>query len=206
MKRMSWILAVLGLVAWVAHADPFYDGPKSGITLTQLACAGVASDTNSRVSIAEAQTDVILTTITLGNVVLTATDGSAEGESLKLCDFDGGAFTVLDCVADLTCSTSPGATNTYVMSLGTAAANDAADLTGTEADLIPSTSLNTLTGTVTSLAFDAVLAAPANFNGTATAKALYINMGVADADMNANVTNTITGTIYLRTTKAIDDQ
>jgi len=197
------VLLVLGMQI---KADSFYDGPKTGIPLTGLACAGVASSTNTGVTIAEAQTDVILTTITLTGKQMVATDTSAEGESLKLLDFDAGAFTVLGCVADLTVVTSAGATNTFVMALGTAACNDAADLTGTEVDIIPSTTLDTTAGTVHTNSFDAVLAAPANFDGTSTAKILYLNFGIADADMDANVTNTVSGTIYLRTTKAIDNQ
>jgi hypothetical protein len=208
MAAKSSILAVLAAVSIVtlsAKADPFYDGAKTGIELTQLKCAGVASTTNTGVTVAEAATDVILTTVTISKTLI-ATTGSAEGESAKILDFDAGAFTVLDAVADLSVVSSAGATNVFVVAFGTAAASDAADLTGTEVDIIPSTSIDTTAGTVTTNAFRAVLAAPANFNGTATAKELYLNYGIAQADMNANVTNVITGTLKIRSTKAIDNQ
>lgn len=202
------ILALVALaVPFAVNADPFYDGPNTGIELTQLACAGAAASAGATVAtVAEQQADVVLTTVSLGTVVLTATDGSAEGESIKLLDFDAGAFTVLGVVVDLTTVVSAGCTNTYALSLGSAACNDAADLSSTEVDFAPSTTIDTTAGTVLTNTFHAVLASPAVFDGTATAKDLYLNMGIADASMDANVTNTVSGTIYIWSTKAIDNQ
>lgn len=205
-KYFVLMLAALALPALV-QADPFYDGPNTGVELTQLACAGAATSAGPTVAtVAEQQADVVLTTVSLGTVVLTATDGSAEGESIKLLDFDAGAFTVLGVVVDITSVVSAGCTNTYALSLGTAAAGDDATLNSTEADLAPSTTIDTTGGTDLSNEFNAVLASPAVFDGTATAKDLYLNMGIADASMDANVTNTLTGTIYIWTTKPQDNQ
>jgi len=227
MKKLTCVgliaLGLLGIMARLVSAlddhDPapggaFYDGAAifntSGkLDLTKLACAGVGSDTNSRVTVAEAQTDLVLTTLTLAGGTTTrlvATDGSAEGESLKLLDFDAGAFTVLGVIVDCTTIVSAGATNTYVLSLGTVAAADDATLTSTEVDLCPSTSINTTGGTVRTNGWNAILASPATFDGTTTAKSLYLNMGIADADMNNGVTNVLTGNIYIISTKAIDNQ
>ena len=177
----------------------------AAIALTKLAVAGLGDQVASVSSRTEYQGDLMITTISLTNVVMTATDGSDEGESLKVFDCDDGAFTILSVIANCSTVVSAGATNTYVLAFGTAAASDAADLTGTEVDIIPSTSIDTTGGTVLTNDFDAVLGAPANFDGTATAKDIYINFGIADANMDANVTNTITGTLTIISTKPIDN-
>lgn len=171
----------------------------------ELADDGVGAAVAGVTTIAETATVPVQTVISFTNVVETATDGSDEGESQKILDFDAGAFTVLGVIVDATVVNTPGATNTFVMSLGSVAAADDATLTGTEVDFAPSTTIDTVGGTVLTNAFDAVLGAAVIWDGTGTAKDLYLNIGIADADMTTNVTFTVTGTATIISTKAVDN-
>jgi hypothetical protein len=182
---------------------------NNGGSLTNLnadSCAGVLTAIGAAGSRTEVITTPILTTYTFTNVVMTATDGSAEGESVQVADFNAGAFTILDSIVNAQLVVGTGVVGNIAISLGTAAASDAADLTGTEVDVIPSTTIDCTT--VHTNAFDAILAAPANFDGTVTAKDLYVNVGAADASISGGAANTftVTGTITLITTKAVDNQ
>lgn len=171
----------------------------------ELADDGVGAAVAGVTTIAETATVPVQTVISFTNVVETATDGSDEGESQKILDFDAGAFTVLGVIVDATVVNTPGATNTFVMSLGSVAAADDATLTGTEVDFAPSATIDTVGGTVLTNAFDAVLGAAVIWDGTGTAKDLYLNIGIADADMTTNVTFTVTGTATIISTKAVDN-
>lgn len=171
----------------------------------ELADDGVGTAVAGVTTIAETATVPVQTVISFTNVVETATDGSDEGESQKILDFDAGAFTVLGVIVDATVVNTPGATNTFVMSLGSVAAADDATLTGTEVDFAPSATIDTVGGTVLTNAFDAVLGAAVIWDGTGTAKDLYLNIGIADADMTTNVTFTVTGTATIISTKAVDN-
>jgi len=175
-----------------------------GVTATteELNAADVSALTNAVGS--NAVTTVVETiqpvqklVITMAAVTLTATDSSAEGESQQIGTFPAGNIAVLSSVANMSVVSSAGATNVFVMSVGTVAASDHADLTSTEVDLIPSTQLDTTGGTILTNDFDAVLGAPASFDGTTTAKAIILNYGIADIDMDDNVTNSVTGSLTL---------
>ncbi len=148
--------------------------------------------------------EIITTTITFGTVVMIATDGSDEGESVKLGDFHAGGFTVLSSVANLNCQITAGATSTMAFAIGTVAAADDSSLSGTEVDFIPSTAAAG-DASVTNIVFDAILAAPANFDGTSSAKDLYMNWAIDDDNMDDDVTNTVTGTLTIITTKPVDN-
>jgi len=163
-------------------------------TVADASALNNATDTNSVMAIVETIQPIQKLTGTFSAVTVTATDTSDEGESIKLCDFPAGLITVISSLVNASSVTSAGATNTYVCSIGTAAAGDDSALTGTEADLIPSTSIDTTGGTVMTNAFDAVLGAPATFDGTATAIVAYYNFAIDDDNMDADVTNTVTGT------------
>ena|GEM_PF-6290313 len=178
---------------------------SAALALSKLACAGAGAPVAGVASSSEQHGGYIKTVLTFTNAVEQVADGGDKGGSLKVADFDDGAFTLFMAVADCSLVTTGGATNTFVASFGTAAAADDNGLTGTEADIIPSTSIDTTAGTVFTNAFDGVLAAPANFDGTATAKDLYWNWAMADSDMEAAVTNTLTGTLTLWTSDPTDN-
>jgi len=69
---------------------------------------------------------------------------------------------------------------------GTVAASGASGLSSTEVDIAPSASIDPITNVVST-----ALAASAQFDGTTTAKDLYLNMEVDDADIAAGCTNTV---------------
>jgi len=177
----------------------------AAIALTKLASAGLITPIAAAAASAEAMGDIVVTTISLTNVVMSAADSGDRGEEVQIADFDAGAFTLLLAVADCTSVVNGGVTDTYAMAFGTAAATADSALTSTEADIIPSTTLDTTAGTVFTNAFDAILAAPANFDGTGTAVDLYITWAIDDDATTNGVTNTVTGNVYLFTTKAQDN-
>lgn len=178
----------------------------AAIAHSKLAVDGIGDVVAAAASATEVAGALTITTITITNAVLTATDTSDEGESVKIFDFDAGAFTLLSAVANLSVVSSAGATNTFYVSVGTVAAADDSDLTSTEADVVARATINTTAGTVLTNAVDAVLASPTALDGTATAKDLYLNLAIDDDNMNADVTNTFSGTITLITVKAVDNQ
>lgn len=215
MKRWTILEVVLlagVLLAGVAGAlddipvpADFYDGDAVRDRVAALeAGTGLGTSTNTGVTVAEAACSLVETTITISKT-LTATDGSDEGESAKIFDCDEGMFNLLGAIADLTVVSSAGATGTVLyVAFGTAAAGDDSDLTSTEADVIPRTTLNPSAAGATTNDFHAVLATAAIFNGASAAKALYLNLAIDNDNMNAAVTNVCSGTLKLLTTKVLD--
>lgn len=167
---------------------------------------GVPTDTSAGVTSVSTDVDtygqVVKKTITLTNATVTLEDSKADGNGLKILDVQEGAFTLLGALADLSVVSNDAfnaSTNDiFYSSLGTAAAADAdADLTSTEADIIPKTTIDTTGSTVLTNDFHAVLASPAIFDGTGTAKDIFVNCAVADASTTGPVTNKVSGTVIL---------
>jgi hypothetical protein len=183
----------------VANADI---SSTAAIALTKLATTGVLTPVAAACSSAESVADIVKTVVTFTNVQMVATDTSDEGESAKVADFDAGAFTILSAVLDATCTISAGATSDWYIACGTAAAGDDSDLTSTEADVIPKTTIASGAG---AKAGDAVLSAVIVMDGTSAAKDLYFNMAIDDDNMDADFTNTVTGTLTIYTTPALDN-
>ena len=129
-------------------------------------------------------------------------DGKADGNGVKILDVQEGAFLLLSAVADMTVVSNNAfnetANDVFYASCGTAAAADGnGDLTSTEADVVPKTTIDTASSGSLTNAFNAVLAAPAVFDGTTTAKDVYVNFAVADASTSQAVTNVVSGTLTL---------
>jgi hypothetical protein len=87
---------------------------------------------------------------------------------------------------------------TGAIGVGTATAS-ATTLATTMQDIIPTTAFtSSATINVAGTAVTAVLASPAVFDGTATAKDLYLNTAYATTgDVDADATQTISGTIVV---------
>lgn len=176
---------------------------SAGIVSTKLATSGDGAVDAAYASVSETVGMIHSTVITFTNVVLVVTDGAGDkGSGVKVYDFPAGAVTVLGAVFNGTATVSAGATNTSVMAMGTAAAANDNALTSTEADVIPSVSC-AAAGTN---AVDTVLAAAIVLDGTATAKDLYINWAIDDDNMNADTTNTVTGTVSIYWINSGDNQ
>lgn len=132
----------------------------------------------------------------LTSVSIAMTDGTTNGSigSQKLCDLPEGLVIVDGAVSDLTFTAASGigATGAVKHSIGSAAEATNDTLDSVQANVIPSTSktLAASTGSKTGVSTGA-----AYIDGHTTAAALYLNLGVADADSTANSTITVTGTI-----------
>ena len=144
---------------------------------------------------------VVQTKFTLTDVAQAVVNGT-EFQGTKLYDFPEGRILVLGVtatIAEKTTSdpaTTLNASVTGALALGTATAASTT-LSTTAADLLPSTAFTTsATQNVAGTAVSAALAASAQFDGTSTAKSLFINTAYATTtDVDANATQTLTGTI-----------
>jgi hypothetical protein len=141
------------------------------------------------------------TVLTITNLAITVTDtGGANGGqgSQKVYDFPEGVIQLLGASYNLTtvAAAGIGATAALVGSLGSAAAGVGdATLTGTEADMIASTT-GTLTGSAGTLAKHGSINTTA-FDGHTTALDAILNLAVPDAGISANAVVTVSGTITL---------
>jgi hypothetical protein len=143
------------------------------------------------------------TTLSLNNVPQAVVNGT-EYQGTKIYDFPDGRIHVLGCVATLQQKTTSAIASTLnasvtgAIALGTVTASNVS-LTGTMVDLLPSTAFtSSATINVAGTAVSAALAAAAQFDGTTTAKDMYLNTAYATTtDVDANATQTISGTITI---------
>jgi hypothetical protein len=140
-------------------------------------------------------------TLTLNNVGQTVVNGT-EYQGTKLYTFPEGRIHVVGVLATLQQKTTSvlastlNASSTGSIGLGTATAS-ATTLATTMVDLLPATAFtSSATINVAGTAVSAALAAAAQFDGTTTAKAMYLNTAYATTtDVDADATQTISGTI-----------
>lgn len=142
-----------------------------------------------------------VTTLTLDNVAQTITNTSAEYAGTKIYDFPAGRIAILGVTARLQQKTTSALATTIAsgatgaIALGTATASNTS-LTGTMVDLLPSTAYTSSTTiNVAGSAVGAALAATAQFDGTSTAKDVFLNTAIATG--SANGTQTISGTVVI---------
>lgn len=197
------------------NAKSFYLGgdPLNGTQGTQItatgaelnlldgAVDGVGAKAGALNTATEALGHVQKTTLTLAAQPVTITfevgDDSGHG-ALKLYDFPAGRILVLGVVADLSVNVHASAniadTGSGDLALGTTGTADGT-LNSTDVDLLPSTAITDpmVAGVGTA---KGALAASAQFDGTTTAKDLYLNLAfdagdVTTADGEALVSGTI---------------
>lgn len=166
---------------WNAAADT--PGAKNGATVT-------ASDTSGFIN---------KTVLTLDDTPVVVTEigaGTNAVGGVKVYDWPEGRILLLGAIVEnVTITIDTNAIDVADggdVAFGTAAPGGDGLLDGTAVDVIPSTSVDPITNIV-----DAALAASAQFDGTATAKDVYFNMSVDDADVSATHTNTIDATLTL---------
>lgn len=178
-------------------------------TETSLTSVGVGAVAGTNVSVVEYGTnDIHKTVITLTNEVITISDdaGVAQYGGKKIYDFPQGLLCTLGAVVDG--ALTAGVTGTIIdtwdgdVALGTATATTGATLTGTEADVLQSTATTQAVAKVG--VTDAVSIATALtesgarwFDGTTTAKDLYINFVIDDDASHTAGTATFTGTVTI---------
>lgn len=139
--------------------------------------------------------------LTLDNVPQTVVNGT-EYQGTKIYTFPEGRILVLGVTATLRQKTTSAldstlnASSTGAIALGTATASNVS-LTSTMVDLLPSTAFtSSATVNVAGTAVSAALAASAQFDGTSTAKSMYLNTAYATTtDVDGDATQTISGTI-----------
>lgn len=142
------------------------------------------------------------TTLNFNNVVVPIVDtGGANGGqgSLKIYDWPEGAIILMGALYNLTISrvgTNIAANAAVVGALGTVApgVGDAA-LTGTEANIIPSTSGTLVSGAGVLKGFNAAPAAP--FDGTTTPSDILLNLAIPDAGIAGNDSILVNGTVVI---------
>ena len=150
------------------------------------------------------------TTLTLNNVPQTVVNGT-EYQGTKIYDFPQGRILVMGVTATLQQKTTSAlastlnASSTGAISLGTVTASSTT-LATTMVDLLPSTAFtSSATINVAGTAVSAALAASAQFDGTTTAKDVYLNTAYATTgDVDADATQTISGTIVITWTNLGD--
>lgn len=144
------------------------------------------------------------TTLTLtltGANDLDLADGADHGIGVKIYDFPAGRILILGVtmngVAVCNDAFNANPNDIYYLGCGTAQAGDDGTLAGTEQDLIPVTTIDTVGNTTLTNDWHAALAASAQFDGTSSAVDLYVNAAVADASTSKAVTIAITGTMVI---------
>ena len=178
-------------------------------TETSLTSVGVGAVAGTNVAVVEYGTnDIHKTVITLTDEVIKITDDASVAQygGEKIYDFPQGLLCTLGAVIDG--QLTAGVTGTIIatwdgdVALGTEPATTGATLTGTEADVLQSTATTTAVAKVG--VTDAVSIATALtesgarwFDGTATAKDLYLNFVIDDDVSHTNGTATFTGTVTI---------
>lgn len=144
---------------------------------------------------------LVQSVFTLTDVPQAVVNGT-EYQGTKLYDFPEGRILVMGVTAALAQKTTSDLTTTLnsgvtgALGLGTVTAS-ATTLSATMVDLLPSTAFTSSTTiNVAGAAAKAGLAASAQFDGTTTAKSLFLNSAYATTtDVDADATQTWTGTI-----------
>jgi len=177
------------------HTDVFTVLGRSGALTTGVAALSTLSAVDTFDGV------VHQTVFTLTDLAQTVVNGT-EYQGTKLYDFPAGRILVLGVTASIAQKTTSAlastlnASSTGALALGTATASSTT-LNSTMADLLPSTAFtSSATINVAGTAVGAALAASAQFDGTSTAKDLYINTAYATTtDVDADATQTLSGTI-----------
>jgi hypothetical protein len=156
------------------------------------------------VTVAESSGAIHQTVFTISALSVTMTDATTAGShgSQKIYDFPAGLIQVLGCTTNLTIArvgTALAADAAVVGSIGTATVGtDNATLTGTEADICPSTASTLTAGAgATAGQSTATEMAAGVWDGTATAKDAYLNFAVPDAGSTGDDALTVNGTITI---------
>lgn len=173
----------------------------SSVPLTSAGVGAIVANKATAVEYGVGPIHQTVLTLTLtGANDLDLADG-AHGTGVKIYDLPEGRILVLGATINASVAHN-GAFNastadTFSFAVGTAVGADDDDLTSTEADLIPKLTLDTADGATSPLAAAGALAASAHFDGTTTAKDVYVNVACAAANNSDATTYAVTGTLTL---------
>lgn len=156
--------------------------------------SGVGAKNGTGVAATEKGDGIIHKTVltcTAVDVALTDEAGVVAYGSLKVYDMPEGAVRVLGCTSDIDLTKSSAGVNVDWdgdVGLGTTAADNDATLATTEQDLIPTTATPQAAAGATTANAQSTSTEDEVFDGTGTAKDVYINLLVDDADHDVNGT------------------
>jgi len=150
------------------------------------------------------------TVLTVNSLALTIADGAFD-DGEKIYTFPEGRIlvegVVVTMISSITTNFNASVADLFVMGMGTTTTSVNADgtITSTEVSLMPSTSNDTVAGTVTAFTNDVPLLVSAQFDGTTTATAAFINMGIPAANDSGANTNQLAGTQVILSWKFLGD-
>ena len=139
------------------------------------------------------QVRTLLLTLTATPVVMTDNAGVVAFGSLKVADLPEGNICILGAVMDLALTLSAAGINADWdgdVGLGTAATDNNATLASTEQDIIPTTATPQAQASATTAKAMSTSTQISTFDGTTTAKDVYLNLLVDDADHDVTTTDT----------------
>lgn len=173
----------------------------SSIIETSAGVGAIVADKCTAVEYGDGAIHQTVLTLTLtGAHDLDLADGD-HGTGIKIYDMPEGRVYILGVTIDASVAHNgafnASANDVFNVSAGTVVGADDNDLTGTEVDLIPKTTLDTESGATSPLDFETALAAAAVFDGTTSAKEVYINVACTDASNSGATTYAITGTMTI---------
>jgi len=161
---------------------------------------GIGAIVADKITVVEYMGEVhksVFTFVLTGAHDLDLADGD-HGTGIKVYDLPEGRLLILGATIDASVTTSANYNaspdDIFYLAMGTAVGADDNDLTSTEADIIPKTTLDTVGATALTLDWHAALAASAQFDGTTTPVDLYVNAAIADTSNSDANTYAITGT------------
>jgi hypothetical protein len=172
-----------------------YGAPATPVDTT-LTNVNIGAKNGSAVTVVEQGDGVWHQTVfTLTDLAIVQVDNGANASGgAKIYTFPEGYLQHIGTVVNLSLVTDAGATATFVGGIGTVTAAADGTLTGTEQDFIPSTAF-TAAASLATFAVISTATEEVRFDGTATAKALYLNFADADDVGGAAVHVHCTGTI-----------
>lgn len=193
-------------VTWTADSFDFV-GPISldatTFSSTLITGNGNGAIVADKITVVEYMGEVHKSTFTFtltGANDLDLADGD-HGTGVKVYDLPEGRILILGAtingvvVTSANYNASPN--DVFVVSMGTVVGADDNALTGTEADIIPSTELDTVGASALTLNWHEALTASTQFDGTSTPIDIYVNAACTDASNTGANTYAVTGTCTL---------
>lgn len=168
-----------------------------GASAVTTTANGVGAKNGTTVTVVEGGNDIMhKTVLTLDETPVQLTDeaGVVAYGGVKVYDFPAGAILILGATADLSLGINAAGVNSDWdgdFGLGTTTAGNDNTLSTTEDDILPSTATpQAVNNAVANCHGQSTAAENVVFDGTATAKDLYLNILVDDADHDVTNTNT----------------
>ena len=189
----------------ITSTDDMAITATDNITITEASRGTAGTGVAAASEVGVIVTDTLTFTLTGANDIDVDDGGKTKGTLIYT--FPEGRILLLGAVLDASIVTNnvynANPNDEYYVSVGSVDGTQAADadLTSTEQDIIPKTTLDTVGNTALTLDAHggmATLAAANNiFDGTTTAETIFLNVAVPDANNTGATTHAVTGTLKL---------